>query len=77
MLILRSVFLGVHTLPIILAASIGEPPPNAMITSGLKLFICSAPLHTTLNVGSASTSKTSVSTPNFSVHWSLHQRNRC
>ncbi|MMZ67801.1 hypothetical protein D1872_304240 [compost metagenome] len=40
----------------ILAASMGEPPPRATITSGLKEFAISAPLRTTDRVGSASTS---------------------
>ncbi len=31
----------------IFAASIGEPPPSAMITSGLKELASSAPLRTT------------------------------
>ena len=37
------------------AASIGEPPPSAMIVSGRKWRICSAPALTVCTVGSGST----------------------
>ena len=41
----------------ILAASIGEPPPSARITSGWKELARARPLRTTASVGSAVTSK--------------------
>ena len=44
----------------ILAASIGEPPPSAMITSGLKTDICFAPSLAQARVGSFGTSKKQV-----------------
>ncbi len=40
---------------ITLAASIGEPPPSAMIVSGRKARISSAPVVTVPTVGSGST----------------------
>ena len=40
----------------ILAASIAEPPPIAIMTSGSKLFISSAPALALLSVGLGSTS---------------------
>ena len=39
------------------AASIAEPPPNAIITSGSNFFIASTPFLTVSKDGSGSTSK--------------------
>ena len=41
----------------ILAASIAEPPPTAITTSGLNNLICSAPFLAHASVGSGSTSE--------------------
>ena len=41
----------------ILAASIGEPPPNAMMTSAWKLLSCSSPTRANWMVGSGATSE--------------------
>ena len=48
----------------ILAASMGEPPPTAMITSASKLRSCSSPFWASWMVGSGATSlKTWVAMP--------------
>ena len=56
---------------IILAASIAEPPPIAIMQSGSKSFIAFVPSSAQLNVGSGSTSKNVVcsipSSSNLSV----------
>ena len=44
----------------IFAASMGEPPPSATITSGLNFFISSAPARAQASVGSGVTSKNSI-----------------
>ena len=50
-----------YIIHIALAASIAEPPPSAMITSGWKRLIASRPFSTMLTSGSGSiSSKTSI-----------------